>query len=73
MATLKDRLTGSSGYAFQDGTMRGAIAALMNIGIALTATVVSIDAQQLALIFGAVNPALFVAFGIYDRHRSRGP
>lgn len=66
--TLTERLTGSTGNAVQDGTMRGAIVAVVNGVIALVATEVTVDADQLALIFALVNPALFIAFGIFDKY-----
>ena len=65
----KDILTGNTGKAVQDGSVRGAIIALMNIAILLLSTEISISDEQLTLILAAINPIAIVLFGVYDRFR----
>jgi hypothetical protein len=69
--TVGQRLTGSTGNAIQDGTMRGAIVALVNIAIGFLVLNVSMSDQEIALLYAAVNPGLLVLFGIFDAVRAR--
>lgn len=65
-STLK-KLSGTGGETpFADSATRAAYFALINIGIGLLSTIVTITAEQLAYIYAAVNPALVVVFGIWD-------
>lgn len=65
--SVKDVVTGSTGNSIQDGTMRGAIVALVNIAIGALVLNVSMSDQEIALLYAAVNPALLIAFGIFDK------
>ena len=72
LPTAWQRATGSTGNALQDGPVRAAIAVLMNLSLAFIVTLTStLTAEQVAILYAAVNPALILAFGFFDWYRKR--
>lgn len=62
------KLTGTTGgeSPVLDGTMRGALVALLNAGIGVATASNWLDAAQAAYIALMVNPLVFFLFGVWD-------